>query len=80
MNGNFFRFLEVDIHVPDHLQPLFEEMPPLVCNTHIHYDDIDPYMQHNFQGHALSKKPLRLLISGMKASKILLSPPTSSGY
>ena len=75
MENTLFGFLEVDIHVPDSLLSYFEEMPPLFYNTDVNYNDIGPFMQQYVKDQGLLEKPRRLLISGMKAGKILLSSP-----
>ena len=75
LENTLFGFLEVDIHVPESLQTYFEEMPPLFCNTDVIYDDIGPFMQQYVKDQGLTQKPRHLLVSGMKAQKILLSSP-----
>ena len=75
LDDTFFGFLEVDIHVPDHLHTYFEEMPPLFCNTEVKFQDMGAFMQQYVRDHGLSDKPRRLLLSGMRADKILLSSP-----
>ena len=70
-----FGFLEVDIHVPDHLIKVFEEMPPLFCNGDITFEDMGNFMQEYVRENNLSTKPRHLLISGNRAQKILLSSP-----
>ena len=72
---SLFGFLEVDIHVPDHLHDYFEEMSPLFCTTEVEFSDIGPFMQDYAREHAMSQKPRRLLVGGMKARQILLSTP-----
>ena len=44
-DGTFFGALEVDIHVPDTLQPKFAEMTPIFKNTEIKLDDIGDHMK-----------------------------------
>ena len=75
VDDTFFGFLEVDIHVPDHLHTYFEEMPPLFCNTEVKFEDMGAFMQQYVRDRGLSDKPRRLLLSGMRADKILLSSP-----
>ena len=74
-DDSFFGFLEVDIHVPDHLYDYLEEMPPLFCNTEVKFEDMGAFMQQYVRDHHMSDKPRRLLISGMKAEKLMLSSP-----
>ena len=75
MEDTFFGFLEVDIHVPDHLHTYFEEMPPLFCNSEVKFEDMGAFMQEYVRDRGLSDKSRRLLLSGMRAEKILLSSP-----
>ena len=75
LDESFFGFLEVDIHVPDHLYDYFEEMPPLFCNTEVKFEDMGGFMQQYVRDHHMSDKPRRLLLSGMKAEKLMLSSP-----
>ena len=75
LNDTFFGLLEVDIHVPDDLHSYFEEMPPLFCNTEVKFEDMGSFMQQYVRDHGLSDKPCRLLLSGMRADKIMLSSP-----
>ena len=75
LEDTFFGFLEVHIHVPDHLHTYFEEIPPLFCNTEVKFEEMGAFMQQYVREHRLSDKPCRLLPSGMRADKILLSSP-----
>ena len=50
-----FGFLEVDIHVPEHLYAKFEEMPPLFCNVNVKFEDIGEYMQNTISAKDLEK-------------------------
>ena len=75
LDDSFFGFLEVDILVPQHLHDYFQEMPPLFCNTEVKYEDMGAFMQQYVRDHHMSDKPRRLLLSGMKAEKIMLSSP-----
>ena len=75
LDDTFFGFLEVDIHVPQHLHDYFEEMPPLFCNTEVKFEDMGTFMQQYVNDHHMSDKPRRLLLSGMKAEKLMLSSP-----
>ena len=74
-NDELYGFLEVDIHVPDHLIEDFKEMPPLFCNNDVDFEDMGDFMKNYVRENKLSTKPRHLLISGMKAEKILLSSP-----
>ena len=74
-DSELFGFLEVDIHVPQHLYAKFEEMPPLFCNVAVKFEDIGEYMQNYVREHNLSRKPRKVLASGMKGEKMLLSSP-----
>jgi hypothetical protein len=68
----FFGALECDIHVPAELTEHFSEFCPIFANVEVPFEEIGERMQNHVEQFDLSKKPRRLLISGMKATKILL--------
>ena len=84
-NGSLFGMAEVDIHVPQtwsndfhyELQPqkYFEELSPLFCTTQVHMDVIREHMIKHMTDFQLSLRPRKLLVGGVKASKIMLSTP-----
>ena len=45
MDDQLFGALEVDIKVPDHLNPTFAEMPPIFKNIEVTRDDIGDHMK-----------------------------------
>ena len=59
LDDSFFGFLEVDIHVPQHLHDYFQEMPPLFCNTEVKFEDMGAFMQQYVKEHHMSDKPRR---------------------
>ena len=73
--NKLFGFIECDIHTPDELYDHFKEMPPLFVNTEVEFKDIGELMQNYAKEADLHTRPRRLLVSGMKAEKILLSSP-----
>ena len=79
-SGELFGAVEVDIVVPDHLQEYFSECSPIFCNTNVPFDKMGKHMQEHVKTFNLSEKPRRLLVGGMKASKILLSTPLLKWY
>ena len=74
-NDVLFGFIESDIHNPDNLFDTFKEMPPLFCNSNIKFEDVGEFMQNYIEKENLHKNPRRLLVSGLKAEKIMLSSP-----
>ena len=91
-SGEFFGAVECDIQVPQewvHNQPYetklspfeyFSEMCPIFCNTSIDFQDIGEHMQNFAKENHLSTKERKLLVSGMKAEKFLLSSPLLRWY
>ena len=69
LDDTYFGFLEVDIHVLDHLQTYFKEMLSFFCNTGVKFEDIGAFMQQNVRDQGLSDKPRRVSLSGMRAKK-----------
>ena len=45
----FFGFVQVDIHVPEHLRDHFSEMPPIFKNTPVPFEVIGDHMQAQFR-------------------------------
>ena len=79
-NGEFFGAVEVDIHVPDHLKPKFEEMTPIFKNVDISLDDIGPHMKAFAEEHECMPRPRRSLIGSYHGDKILLATPLLQFY
>lgn len=75
LDKTLFGFLEMDIHVPTHLQKHFEAMLPLFCNIDVHFEDIGDFMQSYVRQQGMSEKPGHLLLSVIHATKILLLTP-----
>jgi hypothetical protein len=71
-NGTFFGAIECDIEVPHHLYEYFSEYCPIFTNSEVTFDKMGKVMQDHVRKFKLSQKPRRLLISGLKAEKILL--------
>lgn len=91
MNGDLFGMVEVDIEVPDQwpsyfhhpsMTPFqyFQEMAPLFCTTDIPFEAIGKHMQDCVKKYNLSQMPRRLMISGMKAKKLMLVIPLLQWY
>ena len=80
MKEELFGFLEVDVHVPDELFHIFEEMSPIFCNADVGFKDIGPYMQQYICERNMSTNPRKLLVGAMSAKKILLSSPLLRWY
>ena len=71
-NNTFFGAIECDVHVPPELTDFFSEFCPLFANVEVPFDKIGKTMQAHVEKFDLSKKPRRLLVSGMKGKKMLL--------
>ena len=80
MNDTFFGAVEIDLEVPDNLKPYFSEMCPIFCTTDIPMSCIGSHMQEIAKELELSEKPRRLLVSGMRARKILIASPLLKWY
>ena len=46
--GTFFDFVQIDIHVPDHLVDYFSEMPPIFKNVAIPFDSMGTFSQTHY--------------------------------
>ncbi|ELT89959.1 hypothetical protein CAPTEDRAFT_198375 [Capitella teleta] len=79
-SGDFFGFIQCDIHVPLHLKAVFEEMTPIFKNATIKFEDIGPFMQNYMERNNISKNPRRSLIGSYKGDGILLASPLLSWY
>ena len=80
LSSELFGAVEVDIAVPEHLYDHFSECSPIFCNTNVPYEKMGAHMQEHLRSFKLSEKPRRLLVGGMKASKILLATPLLKWY
>lgn len=91
LSGVLFGFLEVDIHVPEHLKTRFAEMPPIFKNIEIPWEAIGPFMQQFYQppGPINRQDPRppypkggarRRLIGSFFGTKILLYTPLLQWY
>ena len=83
--------VEVDIAVPaewgdgfkdENLTPyeFFQEMAPIFANSFVPFSAIGEHMRAHVIEHGLSQRPRRLLIGGMRASKIFLTNPLLKWY
>ena len=89
-SGTLFGMVEVDIEVPEEwdndkkfqTSPLdyFSEMCPLFCTVNIGIDDIGEHMKTHIKTQKLSEKPRKLLVSGLRARKMLLFTPLLKWY
>jgi hypothetical protein len=52
-DGTLFGMLEVDIHVPHHLEDKFSEMSPLFCTTEVPMDVISDHMLNHVKGNSI---------------------------
>jgi hypothetical protein len=83
VNDRLFGVIECDILVPEEwhvikpntvLTPYeyFKEYCPIFCNVNVNFEDIGEHMQAFVLENGLSQKPRRVLVSGLRAKKILL--------
>ena len=79
-NGRLFGTVEVDLYVPDHLKPHFQEMPPIFKNVNITSNDIGDFMRGYLKQTKRTFKDTRYLIGTMFASRILLITPLLRWY
>ena len=62
-------------------EDLYAEMPPLFLNTDIPVESMGNHMQEYMKETGMDmKRPRRLLVSGLKAEKVLLSSPLLRWY
>ena len=73
-------FLQVDIHVPDHLKDKFSEMTPVFKNTVVTRNDIGQYMEDYLTENNVDFPDTRYLIGSMFGTKILLITPLAQWY
>ena len=79
-NGRLFGAVEVDIRVIPQFIEKFQEYPPFFCTCNVEMDDIGPHMQQYCKENGIDFSHKRLLISGLKAKKILLATPLLQWY
>jgi G:T-mismatch repair DNA endonuclease (very short patch repair protein) len=78
--GSIFGMIQVDIHTPEHLKPLFEEMTPIFKNALVSREDVGPHMKEFLESHDRLKKPQRQLIGSFYGEKILFGTPLLQWY
>ena len=79
-NGEFFGAVEVDLYVPDHLKPKFQEMTPIFKNVDISIDNIGEHMKRFAEENECMPRPRRALIGSYRGDKILLATPLLQFY
>ena len=72
--------MEVDIRVIPQFIEKFQEYPPIFCTCNVAMDDIGRHMQQYCKENDIKFSHQRLLISGLKAKKILLATPLLQWY
>ena len=75
-----FGALEVDIQVEEGQEDFFQEYPPFFATCEVPMEAIGPYMLSYCKANDIQFKSKRLLISGLKAQKILLATPILQWY
>ena len=79
-NDLIFGAVEVDLHVPNELKELFQEMPPIFKNVSVTSDDIGDFMRDYLKQSNKVFKETKYLIGSMFANKILLITPLLKWY
>jgi hypothetical protein len=80
MDDQLFGALEVDIKVPDHLNPTFAEMPPIFKNIEVTRDDIGDHMKTYAEERNVMNQPRKCLIGSMFGEKIMVISPLLKWY
>ena len=79
-NGRLFGALEVDIEVEEGHEDFFQEYPPFFATCEVPMEVIGSHMLSYCNANDIQFKSKRLLISGLKARKILLATPLLQWY
>ena len=79
-DDSIFGAVEVDLHVPEHLKPYFEEMPPIFKNDFVKFEDIGAHMQNYLKESGENFNGRKYLIGSMFANNILLITPLLKWY
>ena len=78
--GRWFGFAEVDIEVPEHLWPKFEEMPPLFYSKEIPVEAVPQEMLDYLERTGRTRSTDAKLVGALSAKKILLYAPLLRWY
>ena len=70
-NGTLYRFLLVDIHIPNHLKEKYKDLPLIIENTFASRDGIGEYIRNVAEEHDLLKKLQKYLISSHFGKEVL---------
>ena len=80
IGNKLFGAVEVDIEVKDEFEDFFSEYPPFFCTCDVPMQAIGDHMTKYCQDNDIKFTHKRLLISGLKARKILLATPLLQWY
>ena len=80
MDDQLFGDIEVDIKVPDHLNPTFAEMPTIYKNIEVSRDDIGDHMKTYVEERNVMNQPRKCLIGSMFGEKIMVISPLLKWY
>ena len=69
--GSLFGAAEVNITIEEGYEKYFEEYPPFFCTCDVSMDVIGNHMQQYCKNNDINFKSRHLLVSGVKAEKIL---------
>lgn len=79
-SGEFFGFIECDIHVPELLKEKFAEMSPIFKNVDVGREHLSSSMHRFAEENDFLSKPQRMLIGSDRGVKILLLSSLASWY
>ena len=79
-NGDLFGCIEVDIEVKDDAKHKYNEYPPFFVTCEVSKDLIREHMTDYCNKNDINFKTKKLLLSGLKAGKILLATPLLNWY
>ena len=73
--GTWFGFAEVDIEIPKHLWPKFEEMCPFFLNKEVPVGPVPEHMVEYLQKTGRNRANGKKLVEALSAKKLLLYAP-----
>ena len=75
-----FGLVEVDIHVPEDKWEMFKEISPIFCTSLIKPEQFGDHMKQHVVKEQLSERPRKLLVGGMRATKIYVASELLKWY
>ena len=72
-DSSLFRFVLCDIHTPETLKKLFEELTPICKNVEVSREDIGDHMRTYAEKNNILRKPRRMLIGSYLGKEVLIN-------